>query len=139
VLSTLRIGEHGGVGQHFFGGWLQELLLHRIPQVDQHIETLQIYLSGQEQLLIAGRLARKAVQPKQLTVLGSDSLSSAMTALLATEQHHPMFQHVQHLRFTGILPDNMPQVSVEPPFDSAAAYDCAPAMPCSACLQCQCS
>jgi hypothetical protein len=38
-----------------------------------------------------------------------------MEALLATEQHHPMFQRVQHLTFDGSFPEGMRQVSEELP------------------------
>jgi hypothetical protein len=84
--------------------------------VDQHIETLQIHFTLPEDAPTAGRLARKAPRPKRLC-LGSytDSSSSAMTALLAAEQHHPLFQRVQHLTFKGILPGVLPKVSEELP------------------------
>jgi hypothetical protein len=83
------------------------------PQVDQHIEAINIVCRGQEDVVTAGQLARKAVKPKKITLLGRDTDSSlaAMAALLANGQHHPLFQRVQWLRFEGRIPEDLPQVS----------------------------
>jgi hypothetical protein len=37
-----------------------------------------------------------------------------MAALLAAEQHHPLFQCVQHLKLEGKLPKELPEVSEQP-------------------------
>jgi citrate lyase synthetase len=88
-------------------------------QVDQHVETLCIVCRGQEDVVMAGTLARKQLKPKQVTVFGSytDQSLSAMAALLTTEQHHPMFQQVQQLTFRRSFPQCLPQVSEKPHLD----------------------
>jgi D-alanyl-D-alanine carboxypeptidase len=98
-------------------GLAQGLLLCCAPQVDQHVDALTLVCRGQDDVFIAGQLARKALQPQRLTLVGSDTDSSSAStkALLATGQHHPMFQRVQHLMFNGSLPRGMPQVSEELP------------------------
>jgi hypothetical protein len=74
-------------------------------------ESLRLVCRGQEDVVIAGQLARKALKPKGLTLVGSDADSSFIAAVLATEQHHPMFQRVQWLALEGSLPKDLPQVS----------------------------
>jgi hypothetical protein len=90
------------------------------PQVDQHVEALKLCCRGQKDVLIAGQLAKKALTPKRLTLCCSDTDTSlsAVTALLATEQHHPMFQRVQSLMLQG----NVPQVTSELPVE----WNCMP-------------
>jgi hypothetical protein len=97
-------------------------------QVDRHIETLCVQCLGQQAVVIAGRLARKALKPRRLTIAGSsvDSSLSAITALLATEQHHPMFQRVQQLTFEHALPKALPPVSEELALGSESVCHCGP-------------
>jgi hypothetical protein len=45
---------------------------------------------------------------------------SAVAALLATEQHQPMFQHVQHLALWVNFSSNLLQVSGEGPVESGS-------------------
>jgi hypothetical protein len=99
-------------------------------QVDQHVETLRVRFQGQEDALVTDRLARKGLKPQQITLVGgyTNSLSSAMEAWLATEQHHPMFQRVQRMTFQGSFPMHLPQVSGEPPGNSdESVCHCEPA------------
>jgi hypothetical protein len=88
-------------------------------QVDQNTETLSIQIRELADTEIAGRLARKGLRPKHMTLAGSlpyaHSSSSAMATFLATEQQRPMFQHLQRLTIEESLPRNLPQVSTEPP------------------------
>jgi hypothetical protein len=109
------------------------MLLH----VDQHVETLCIQRSGQQAVVIAGRLARKALKPKRLTIVGSSKVSSlsAMATVLATEQHRPMFQRVQQLTLGVVLPKALPPVSEELAFESGSVCHYDPALPCAICLQ----
>jgi hypothetical protein len=106
-----------------------EDLMHWL-QVDQHIDTLHIRYKTKGNGLIPGRLARKGLKPKQLLVNGidTDQSLSAMRALFAKKQHHPMFQRVQQLTFRDRLPKDLPQVSVEPPLASAIVCHCQPAL-----------
>jgi hypothetical protein len=72
--------------------------------VDQHVEVLAISCRGPEDVVIAGQLARrKALKPKEISLDDDGTVSSlsALSALLADEQHHPMFEHVQQLTFQG--------------------------------------
>jgi hypothetical protein len=92
-------------------GFSRGLLFCCAPQVDQHVEAPNILCRGQEDVVIAGQLARKAVKPKRLTLSCSDTDSS--TAMLATEQHHSLFQHVQRLTIIGSLPKDLSQVSTQ--------------------------
>jgi hypothetical protein len=86
-----------------------------LSQVDQHTETASVSRLGQEDVVIAGQLARRAnaMMLKKLVLGGRDTAESAsvMTALLATEQHHRLFQRVQDLRLGGRLSNEMLQVS----------------------------
>jgi hypothetical protein len=125
VLSDLRTGEaHAWCG---YEHWLQELLWCCDLQVDRHVEAINVACKGQEDVVSAGRVARKAVQPKQIVLVGSDTDSSS--ALLATEQQHPMFQRVQHLAIRGSLPKVLPRVSDEPPVKIKSVCRCEPAPP----------
>jgi hypothetical protein len=101
-------------------GLAYDLLICCDLQVDQHVEDLKLVCRGQEDVVIAGQLARKALKPRHITIVGSntDSSSAAVAALLAIEQHHPMFQRVQSLMFQGNLPNNLPQVGEEPLLES---------------------
>jgi hypothetical protein len=114
MLCTLRPGE-----AFLFMGFVLpfaglEELVHVLLQVDQHVETLRINCRGHEDAVIAETLARKALRPKHVKLVGldTDSSPSAMAAFLATEQHS-MLQHVERLTFSGSFPNDLPQVSKE--------------------------
>jgi hypothetical protein len=96
------------------GEWPQDLLFCDELQVDQHVEALDLVCMGQEDLALAGQLARNVLRPKRLTLRcrDTDRSSSAITALLATEQHDPLFKCVQWLTFGWAFPQDLPQVSV---------------------------
>jgi hypothetical protein len=81
--------------------------------VDHHVEALRILCREQDDVVVAGQLARKALKPKRVTIDGGRAGSSAVAALLATEQHQPMFQRVQQLTLRSSLPKDLPQVSGE--------------------------
>jgi hypothetical protein len=112
VLHDLRIGEHDVEVGHCLPDSEGKYVFCE-SQVDQHVEELTIVCRRQEDVLTAGQLARRALKPKRLTLVVGNKASSlsAMSVLLATEQHHPMFQRVQKLTFVGRLPVEMPQVS----------------------------
>jgi hypothetical protein len=103
--------------QHCSRDLLEEMLFCCDLQVDQHVEAFKLVCMGQEDVVFAGQLARKGLKPKQFTLVGgcNDSSLSALAALLATEQGHPMFQRVQSLTLDGSLLQHLPPVSIQLP------------------------
>jgi hypothetical protein len=94
--------------------WLEAASYMQL-QVDQHVQHLELRYPGQEEFIIGRRLARKAVRPKGLILDAHDrdGTPSAMTALLATRQHHQLFERVQSLKMTGRYSKELLQVSTE--------------------------
>jgi hypothetical protein len=88
-------------------------------QVDQHVEHLKLYYQGPEDVDIGRGLARKALRPRSLIidVQDADDPVSAMTSLLATEQHHQLFEGVQSLALRGWLSKKMLQVRTGSPVE----------------------
>jgi hypothetical protein len=82
-------------------------------QVDKHREALNLYVKGQEHVLLAGRLAKKGVEPTELCLTGGSC--EALTAMLAAEQHHCLFRRVRKLTMRCTLSKAMLQVKAMQP------------------------
>jgi hypothetical protein len=84
-------------------------------QVDQHVEYLELRCRGQEEFIMSRRLRKTALRPKRLSLDADDTdgSSSAMTALLTTEQHYHLFERVQSLEIRVSLSKEMLQVRTQ--------------------------
>jgi hypothetical protein len=84
-------------------------------QVDKHKEELFLDVGGPEDVLVAERLAKKGVEPTQLTLSSTDRSRSleALTTFLTGDQHLPFFRRVTFLWLNGGLSHELLQVRAQ--------------------------
>jgi hypothetical protein len=90
--------------------------------VDRHKEVLHLYVKGQEHVVIAARLAKRRVEPTELSFSTSDGNEAyeAVSALLTGEQHHCLFGRVRRLSLRCALSKEILQVRAAHLFKHAA-------------------
>jgi hypothetical protein len=103
--------------------------------VEKHTESLGLYCQGQGDVLIAGRLAKKGVQPTYIRLSSSNREISCevLTTFLTGEQHLPLFKRVTHLLLHSGLSHDLLQVKA---FFRTCCWDQGCAVSATVCLNC---